>query len=80
MEKVQGDGHYDVVVTDLQLPGIRGEDLAQRLLDGLSDPPKLIALSGEHGFLGQEPFDVRLPKPCRPRALVEAIRGLMNRP
>lgn len=69
---------YRVVITDLHLPGMRGEELAQRLVRTAPRPPRLIAISGEHGPV-VAPFDVRLPKPCRPRDLVAAIESLLQR-
>jgi CheY-like chemotaxis protein len=73
------DHRYDVVLTDLHLPGMRGDELATRLL-AQADPPKLIALSGEHGPIGRAPFDARLPKPCQPKHLVETIVRLLSSP
>lgn len=80
MDAIGTGGAYDVVITDLQLPGIRGEELAQLVLARMERTPKLIALSGEnqHGDFG--PFDLRLRKPCRPKALVEAICELLGAP
>lgn len=72
----EGSG-FDVVITDLHLPGIRGEDLAL-LLQAQRERPRLIALSGEHGSGARGPFDLRLPKPCRPRELVEAIGQVLR--
>jgi CheY-like chemotaxis protein len=71
---------FDVVIADLHLPGISGDELAQRLA-GAPRRPKLIGLSGD-----QEPraprlpklFDVWLRKPCRPKLLVETIGRLLQ--
>lgn len=71
---------FQIVITDLHLPGMRGEELAQRLLQrGGAPRPWLIAISGEHGQ-AQAPFDARLPKPCRPKELIATIEALLRRP
>lgn len=70
---------FKVVITDLHLPGIRGEELAQRLQRQMTPCPRLIAISGEHGP-AQAPFDARLPKPCRPKQLIATIESLLAAP
>ncbi len=78
MDAVKRGGHYDVVITDLHLPGMQGDELACRIIEHGASPPKLIALSGEHGSIGRTRFDARLPKPCRPRNLVDTIDRLLS--
>lgn len=78
LESLQEGGGCDVIITDLQLPGIRGDELAERLLARCAISPKLIALSGESSEQDAAPFDVRLRKPCKPRALVDAIDTLLG--
>ena len=78
MDTIAASDGYDVVITDLQLPGIRGDELAHHVLERMAPTPKIIALSGENVQGDFGPFDLRLRKPCRPKALVEAICALLG--
>ncbi|MCS6914441.1 MAG: response regulator [Myxococcales bacterium] len=78
LESLQDGSGYDIIITDLQLPGIRGDELARRLLARCAISPKLIALSGEPSQQEAAPFHLRLRKPCKPRALVDAIDTLLG--
>lgn len=66
----------DVVISDLRLPGMSGEELA-RELHRRPHTPKLLALSGEHGRTANG-FDMRLEKPCPPNSLAQAIETLFD--
>lgn len=70
---------FDLLLTDIVMPGINGKQLADRLLE---DEPelKIIFMSG---YLPQEIGDeildqVFLKKPFHPNELMEAIRGIMH--
>lgn len=70
------EARYDVVVTDLNLPGMQGDALARAVrAAGLAGPlgaaPRLVSLSGAN--VDPEAFDLCVTKPCRPRALVDAL-------
>src|SRR5215470_6994360 len=61
----------DVVISDLRLPGMSGEELA-RELHRRPHPPKLVALTGDRGQPAGS-FDMRLEKPCPPKRLAHAL-------
>ena len=76
------DARFDLLVTDVIMPGMDGRELARRLL---SDHPSLpvVYLSGysadaigRHGVLG--PGTAFLEKPFRPDALVEKVREALD--
>ena len=70
-----GSSDYQVIIIDLNLPGMRGEELAQRLRRRYANQLRLIGISGDHGVPGVVgPFDVRLPKPCPPRILLQNLQ------
>lgn len=77
---------YDVLVSDLMLPDMRGEALAREVLALARVPgarrPRLISLSGESQRPGEgpAPFDLRLAKPCKPRHLAEVLAEPVSRP
>jgi CheY-like chemotaxis protein len=66
----------DVVICDLRLPGMSGEELA-RELHRRPHPPKLVALSGDRGDTAGG-FDMRLEKPCTPKRLARALETLFT--
>jgi CheY-like chemotaxis protein len=75
----------DVVVTDLNIPGIDGFELTRRLKQDprTSDVP-VLAVTGyapfasDPGRAGRAGCDVVLQKPCSPDDLKAAIRGLIQ--
>lgn len=76
------NGHYQLVVLDLMLPGESGLDLA-RWLRGQSDVPivMLTAMGDETDrIIGLElGADDYLPKPFNPRELLARIRAVLRR-
>jgi two-component system, cell cycle response regulator DivK len=76
----------DVVVTDLNIPGIDGYELTRRLkADRRTSATPIVAVTG-YGPFTQDPSradragcDMVLSKPCGPEDLEAAIRGLIDR-
>lgn len=76
----------DVVVTDLNIPGIDGYELTRRLKADLrTSATPIVAVTG-YGPFTQDPSradragcDAVLSKPCSPEDLEGAIRGLIDR-
>jgi CheY-like chemotaxis protein len=72
---------FDVVVSDVRMPGIDGVTLVTRLAAGRS-PPRCVLLSGD----ADERLGERvgacchriLAKPCRPQDLVSALESLCD--
>lgn len=69
----------DVVVMDLQMPGLSGLDLAHALRgDAATSHIPLIAVTGRTRTAADEPqlaqFDAIVMKPCDPEGLVAEIR------
>ncbi|MFB3777115.1 MAG: response regulator [Bryobacteraceae bacterium] len=73
---------YPLVITDAQLPGLRGEDLVPRMAE-LRRDLRVVVMSGvpvaplllPPGFLGRVQF---LQKPFRPVELAQAIESLLG--
>ena len=79
------DHRPDVVVTDLNIPGIDGYELTRRLKQDprTSDVPVLAvtgyaAFAADPGRARRAGCDAVLPKPCSPDELEAAIRALIN--
>jgi two-component system cell cycle response regulator DivK len=79
------DSVPDVVVTDLNIPGIDGFELTRRLKQNprTHDIPVLAvtgyaAFAADPGRAHRAGCDAVLPKPCSPDDLESAIRGLIR--
>jgi CheY-like chemotaxis protein len=78
------DARFDVVVSDIGMPGMNGYDLARALrgLPDYSDVP-LIAVTGfsafdDRGRALQSGFNAHLTKPVNPASLLELIQRLRD--
>ncbi|HUX36725.1 MAG TPA: sigma-54 dependent transcriptional regulator, partial [Rectinemataceae bacterium] len=77
-------GRFDVVVSDVDLPGMTGIDLARVALSRLETPPRFILVSGQDRIiesvnsleLGVDDF---LPKPLNLKRLVAILRRIDER-
>jgi len=74
--------HPDVVLLDIDMPGLTGPEVARRLRAGTGARPWLVAVTGLHPSTltreDAEPFDCRLDKPVEPShlaALLAAVEG-----
>lgn len=79
------EGPPDVVVTDLNIPGIDGFELTRRLKqDPRTRDVPVLAVTGYAAFASDPArarragCDAVLPKPCTPDDLETAIRTLMD--
>jgi CheY-like chemotaxis protein len=70
---------YDLVVTDIRLPGISGNELAKQIRN--SDCPHLpiVAISGFHDDVEQDLFDSILQKPFELKILAKTIKMLIKK-
>ena len=73
-----GKGHFDLVIMDILMPGIDGNDVAQRvqIFDKKSTP--VIGISGTPWLLEGKHFDAVLEKPFSIKTLVGIILDLSN--
>lgn len=67
---------FDVIITDLGLPGAGGEELMRRLGEAGVRVP-VIAISGNKPARDL-PFAAYLSKPCLPQKLLDAIERAMK--
>ena len=84
--EIASESHPDVVVMDLELPGITGIEAARRLRHhpATAAIPLIAATGYSHSAqldaASEAGFDVILIKPCDPARLVAEIQRLLDRP
>ena len=76
-------GHFDLIVIDLMLPGEDGLSLLKRWrVEGVPTPVIMLTAKGDEvdRIVGLElGADDYLPKPCNPRELLARIRAVLRR-
>ena len=75
-------GHFDVVVTDYNMPGLNGIDLARKILKIRPDMPVLLCSGYSNEFIEKEALEIGikniLEKPVITNDLLKAIRNVIN--
>jgi len=82
LERVRANGHLDLVLTDLVMPGMSGSEFARKLR-GLRPGVPVLYMSGYSGDAAPEPQDLAvrsafLAKPFTPQELTRSIRRLLD--
>lgn len=68
--------HFDLVITDLHMPGMNGEELAAEIQTRGLDTP-VVLVTGDPKASAQPPVDRLLKKPFSLRELRAALSGLI---
>jgi DNA-binding response OmpR family regulator len=76
--KMMKSNQYHLVLTDMQMGKVSGEDVLRqaRLLKGDSIP--VIAMSGTPWLMDNLPFDAVLPKPYSLKLLLEMMQNFLS--
>jgi len=69
---------YDLVITDIRMPGISGNEFAMQLRESNLSPIPIVAITGFHDEVDEELFDSVLQKPFKFEILDETVRMLLN--
>jgi CheY-like chemotaxis protein len=69
---------YDLVITDILMPGIDGHGVARHIRSSDRASVPIIGISGTPWFLDGDIFDSVLPKPFSIQALTNAIDDAMR--
>jgi DNA-binding response OmpR family regulator len=72
-----GPQHFDMVITDLTLPGMDGEELIERMRRVRPSLPALIASGRPHQ--PRLPRTGYLQKPFLPKMLIEEVEKVLSR-
>lgn len=71
------DGSFDIVITDLRMPGIDGNGVVAHIRKSKNQTIPVIAISGTPWLRETDDFDMVLAKPFPLKQLIESIRSLV---
>ena len=69
-------GFFDVVITDILMPGLDGHAVARHIRKSKRPHTPIIAISGTPWLLDENEFDSTIPKPFEIKTLVNTIHEL----
>ena len=70
---------YDLVITDIRMPGMSGNELAKHIKNSDWSHVPIIAITGYHDDVDQELFDSILQKPFELKILVKTTKMLIQK-
>ena len=68
------DGNFDIVITDIRMPGVDGNGVAKHIRNSSRQSIPVIAISGTPWHSESKNFDMILPKPFPLKKLIDSIR------
>ncbi len=74
------DGSFDIVITDIRMPGIDGNGVVKHIRKSEKQSIPVIAISGTPWLMENNAFDMVLAKPFPLKKLVESIGSLVTVP
>ena len=74
------DGSFDIVITDIRMPGIDGNGVVNHIRKSDRQSVPVIAISGTPWQMENNAFDMVLAKPFPLKKLVESIGSLVPVP
>ncbi|UCE53047.1 MAG: response regulator [Desulfobacterales bacterium] len=74
------DGSFDIVITDMRMPGIDGEGVVKHIRNSQHKSIPVIGISGTPWLLQNDGFDVILPKPFPLEDLIDSVSRLIKIP
>ena len=72
------DGSFDIVITDIRMPGIDGNGVVNHIRKSEKQSIPVIAISGTPWQTESSAFDMVLAKPFPLKELVESIGSLLS--
>jgi len=77
LKKIDSNG-YNLILTDIQMPGISGVQVLRHLKSRENNSARIIGMSGTPWLFGQNNFDAVLAKPCSLNELKDTIDRVMS--
>jgi len=74
------EGHFNVVITDVRMPGIDGIEIARHIRKSEKHSTPIIGMSGTPWLLEKGDFDVMLSKPFSIKTLIHTIKSMSSAP
>lgn len=72
------EGHFDLVITDILMPGIDGNGVVQHIRNSRRQSTPVIGVSGTPWLLEDSDFDAVLSKPSSIKTLVDTVKNLTS--
>ena len=69
---------YNVILTDIKMPGISGDQILDYLRNKIKKSTPVIGMSGTPWLLAESHFDAVLSKPCTMKETLAAINQLIT--
>ena len=70
------NGTFDLVITDVQMPGLNGNEVAHYIRRSQKPATPVIGISGTQWLFDKNNFDLTLPKPFSLTELHKAVKNL----
>ncbi len=74
------EGLFDLVITDILMPGIDGNGVVQHIRNSDRQHTPIIGFSGTPWLLKDSEFDIVFTKPFPLKDLVDAVQDLSSKP
>jgi CheY-like chemotaxis protein len=74
------DDNFDMVITDMRMPGIDGEGVVKHIRKSQNKSIPVIGISGTPWLLQNNGFDLVLPKPFPLKDLIDSVSRLIQIP
>ena len=74
------EGRFDLVIMDILMPGLNGNDVVRHIRNSDKKYTPVIAISGTPWRINIDDFDVVLPKPTSLQTLIDTVKSLTATP
>ena len=72
--------HFDIVITDMLMPGMNGNDVAREIRNSNKSSTPIIGISGTSWLLEETEFDAVIKKPMSIFTLIDTVKNLITTP